>query len=370
MGVTEPVVPEAALAAIRAPLRAFAPDLIGVPVLLPLGRLLDLAGEAMRARLAVVETDGAEPMALRPDFTIAVAGQHLAGRHPQARYAYEGVAFTAGAPPAEFLQLGVEAYGAGEADEWAMMRAAWDASLAGGREDLSMVIGGVGMFRAFVEALGAAPATVTRLVRALPDARALTAELERAEAGPAPPSEAGGRLAAVLSGLPEGEATGVLEELWRLAGIQPVGGRGAAEIVHRLVERQAEGATPRLTPAQVALIRQYLAINGRPDAAVSSLKDVGGEIGLQWETLLDGWLDALQGSGLPMGRLTLDTAFARPFGYYDGMLFEVRSAALGPDKPVAAGGRYDSLLTRLGGAASSAVGCMVRPARAWNGAAQ
>jgi ATP phosphoribosyltransferase regulatory subunit len=369
MGVTEPVVPEAALAAIRAPLRAFAPDLVSVPVLLPLSRLLDLAGEAMRARLAVVETGGAEPMALRPDFTIAVAQQHLASRHPQARYAYEGVAFTAGPPPSEFLQLGVEAYGAGEGDEWPMMRAAWDASLAGGRKDLSMVIGGVGVFRAFLEALGAAPGAVSRLVRALPDTRALNAELERAEAGPVQPSEAGGRLAAVLAGLPEGEATGVLEELWRLAGIQPVGGRGAAEIVHRLVERQAEGATPRLKPSQIALIRQYLAIDGRPDAALQQLKDVGGEIGLQWETLLDGWFDSLRATGLPMERLTLATAFARPFGYYDGMLFEVRSAALGADCPVAAGGRYDGLLTRLGGTASSAVGCMVRPARAWAGAA-
>lgn len=368
MAVTEPAVPEAALAAIRAPLRAFAPDLVSVPVLLPLSRLLDLAGEAMRARLVVVEAGGAEPMALRPDFTIAVAGLHLTSRRGEARYAYEGVAFTAGAPPAEFLQLGVEAYGAGGDDEWAMMRAAWEAARAGGRDDLSMVLGGVGMFRAFLEALGAGPATVQRLIRALPDARALAAELERAEAGPAQPSEAGDRLATVLAGLPEGEATGVLEELWRLAGIQPVGGRGPGEIVHRLVERQAEGAAPRLGAAQVSLIRQYLAISGRPDAAVARLKDVGGEVGMQWDTHLDGWLDALRAAGLPMERLTLDTAFARPFGYYDGMLFEVRSAALGAERPVAAGGRYDGLLTRLGGAASSAVGCMVRPARAWAGA--
>jgi ATP phosphoribosyltransferase regulatory subunit len=61
-------------------------------------------------------------------------------------------------------------------------------------------------------------------------------------------------------------------------------------------------------------------------------------------------------------------AFARGFGYYDGFLFEVRSAALGEDLPVAAGGRYDSLPARLGAAqASGAVGCMVRPGRAWLG---
>jgi ATP phosphoribosyltransferase regulatory subunit len=58
--------------------------------------------------------------------------------------------------------------------------------------------------------------------------------------------------------------------------------------------------------------------------------------------------------------------FHRPFGYYDGALFEVRSAALGEDQPVAAGGRYDNLPARLGRPLTTgAVGCMVRPARAW-----
>jgi ATP phosphoribosyltransferase regulatory subunit len=75
--------------------------------------------------------------------------------------------------------------------------------------------------------------------------------------------------------------------------------------------------------------------------------------------------------------MRLATGFGRAFGYYDGFLFEVRSAALGPDQPVAAGGRYDSLLTRLaaqsGGLRAAkaglggAVGCMVRPWRAWAG---
>jgi len=54
--------------------------------------------------------------------------------------------------------------------------------------------------------------------------------------------------------------------------------------------------------------------------------------------------------------------------YYDGVLFEVRSAALGPDQPVAAGGRYDALPQRLGARVKTgAVGCMVRPGRAYAG---
>jgi len=69
--------------------------------------------------------------------------------------------------------------------------------------------------------------------------------------------------------------------------------------------------------------------------------------------------------------MRLSTAFGRDFGYYDGVLFEVRSTALGDHRPVAAGGRYDSLFGRLGASlACGAVGCMVRPGRAWREGAQ
>ena len=74
--------------------------------------------------------------------------------------------------------------------------------------------------------------------------------------------------------------------------------------------------------------------------------------------------------GVPADRLRLSTAFGRALGYYDGVLFEVRSEGLGPDAPVAAGGRYDSLHGKLKGAADTrAVGCVVRPGRAWTGGA-
>ena len=89
----------------------------------------------------------------------------------------------------------------------------------------------------------------------------------------------------------------------------------------------------------------------------------------------DGWADwaerlgALSDAGVPDAAMTLSTGFGRAFGYYDGLLFEVWSEALGADDAVAAGGRYDSLLRRMGAPnTASAVGCMVRPARAWNGA--
>ena len=73
------------------------------------------------------------------------------------------------------------------------------------------------------------------------------------------------------------------------------------------------------------------------------------------------------GAGIPTSRMRLSTAFGRAFGYYDGVLFEVRSAALDEERPVAAGGRYDGLTVRLGGQPTTAVGCTIRPVRAFVG---
>ena len=92
--------------------------------------------------------------------------------------------------------------------------------------------------------------------------------------------------------------------------------------------------------------------------------------------VLDGWRARLAGMaqrGVALERATLTAAFGRAFGYYDGYLFEIRSASLGDERPVAAGGRYDGLPLKLGigklGVATDtgAVGFMIRPARAYAG---
>ena len=63
----ESQVPEAALAAMRAPFLEQGATPIETPVLQPLALLLDLAGEAMRPRLFVVQADGIDEACLRPE---------------------------------------------------------------------------------------------------------------------------------------------------------------------------------------------------------------------------------------------------------------------------------------------------------------
>jgi ATP phosphoribosyltransferase regulatory subunit len=372
----EPTVPEAALAPIRAPFLAEgAGERIDTPVMQPLALLLDLAGEAMRARLFVVQADGIDEACLRPDFTIPVASAHIASSRTTGRYFYEGKAFQV-APPGsgrseEFLQVGLEILGeaAPRAADAEALALAWRSACAGGRRDLQVRMGDAGLFARFIDALDLAAPMAARLKRAFRRPGRMTAELERARVG-APAVREGDRLAQLLARLPPPEGAQALEELWALAGIEPVGGRNAGEIVHRLAERaQARAAAP-LTAAQAGLIARFLAVAGRPVEALERAAAVAREAQASLDGVWEDWaerLARLAEAGVPDSALTLGTAFGRAFGYYDGFLFEVWSAALGMDASVAAGGRYDSLLQRLGGG-GSAVGCMVRPARAWSGA--
>jgi ATP phosphoribosyltransferase regulatory subunit len=68
----------------------------------------------------------------------------------------------------------------------------------------------------------------------------------------------------------------------------------------------------------------------------------------------------LKDVGLPLDEARFAAGFGRGFGYYDGFLFDIVSPALGEDRPVAGGGRYDGLLQTLGAPAPvPAVGCAV-----------
>lgn len=369
----EPAVPAEVVAAIRAPLESSGAERADAPLLQPLNLLLDLAGEAMRARLFVVQAEGGTESCLRPDFTVAIARQHIESGRAAGLYWYQGAAFRSSGGedrPEEFVQLGLEMFspggGAVEAADAEIAGLAWRAAEAGGRTDLSLRLGDVALFGAFVESLDLPETLAARLKRVAGRPRLLWAELSRVGETAAP----GGTLAGLLAGLSEAQAAALLEEVWALAGVEPVGGRGPAEIAARLVRKAEAAQAPALTEAQSDAIRAFMAIDDTPPYAFARMRELAGSNDGSLKAALAGWEARLLELTriAPADRLRFAPALGHAFDYYDGVTFEVRSEALGPDRAVAVGGRYDGLLTRLGGAGGArAVGCMVRPWRAWAG---
>lgn len=363
------------LEAIRAPFRETGAAWVQPPVLQPLSLVLDLAGEALRSRLFVLQAAGGEEVCLRPDFTTPVARLHLASGAASGDYAYEGLVFRASADePEEVLQVGIERFATGsdnsapvDADA-ALVDLVWRAARGGGRADLSLRLSDAGLFPAFVETLGLNPVLAARLVRMAARPSQLAAELERNDqAGPA--AGDGDVIARRLGTLPPDEAAALLREVWSLAGITPVGGRNAAEIAGRLVRRAEAARAPALSPAQADGVRAFLAVRDAPRSALSDLVALA-PAGSALRARIEGWsarLDRIEAAAAGAAPAVFEAAPRGDFSYYDGLVFEVVSASLGPDRPVAAGGRYDGLPARLAGtgeASGSALGGMVLPGRA------
>ena len=369
----EPPVPADRLAAIRAPFLALGAEAVDAPMLQPLGLLLELAGETLRSRLFVLQSEGGQETCLRPDFTVPVARQHLEAGQSSGRYLYEGKVFRAAPERSdlaeEFLQVGIERFDAGAGPAAAVdaeiVAAAWRAVEAGGRKDLSLWLGDVALFSAFIDGLDLSPSLTAKLKRVANRPRMLQAELARAGQPAASDDQAGG-LAEVLAQRSPAEAGRMLEEIWALAGIEPVGGRGPAEIAERLIRRAEALRAPALTESEAEALRAFLAIDAEPADALAAVAALAGPKSKALKLALTGWterLAKLSDAGVPIAHARFATALGHAFDYYDGLTFEIRAAGLGAERPIATGGRYDGLLVRLGGAADSrAVGCTIRPA--------
>ncbi|MFZ3006594.1 MAG: ATP phosphoribosyltransferase regulatory subunit, partial [Phenylobacterium sp.] len=145
--------------------------------------------------------------------------------------------------------------------------------------------------------------------------------------------------------------------------------RGPAEIAQRLIRRAEAARAPALSVQQADSLRRFLAVSDTPEKALAAIRAIAG--GKALTTALADWdarLALLTKAGVPQGAMLMATTLGHAFEYYDGLTFEVRSTALGADRPVAVGGRYDGLPARLDGPANTkAVGCMVRPWRAFKG---
>jgi ATP phosphoribosyltransferase regulatory subunit len=171
-----------------------------------------------------------------------------------------------------------------------------------------------------------------------------------------------------LGALPPEEAAALLEEVWSLSGITPVGGRGAMEIAARLIRRSEAARAPTLSQAEADAVRAFLAVRDTPREALKQIARLAPGAGTLQARLTD-WarrLDRIEAASAGLASTIFEAAPRGDFAYYDGLVVEVLSDDLGPDRPLAAGGRYDGLPARLSGApwTGSALGGMVLPGRA------
>lgn len=340
-------------AELQAALAARGAEPVGVPVIQPSEPFLDTAGENLRRRIFMTESETGESLCLRPEFTIPVCLGHIetAAGTPK-RYSYLGTVFRQRREgPSEFYQAGIEDLGhaahapadAGAiGDALALLRQLLP------EKALSVVIGDQAVFEAVVAALGLPAGWQKRLVHAFGNPRDLQAMLERL-AAPEPAGGFDGAVADLLAAGDEAALAAHIERRMAETGYSAHVSRTPEEIARRLRDK-AELARTRLDARTLSVLREFLALDTALDAAPAALARFSAASGLPLEAALQDFsarVAALKSDGTPLEGIRYRAAFGRPLDYYTGLVFEVR----GPGGTVlAGGGRYDRLLTLLGAA--------------------
>jgi ATP phosphoribosyltransferase regulatory subunit len=336
---------------IAATLTQRAAPLVEVPVLQPANPFLDMAGEDLRRRIFLTESETGETLCLRPEFTIPVCLDHIAAQAgTPRRYGYLGEVFRQrrdGA--AEFFQAGIEDLGekdtaAADARSVADAHALLARALPGAV--LSVTLGDQSLFEAVLAALGLPRGWRMRLARAFGSHAMLEAAL--ADLANPPRNAALPQPVAMLA--LDGDAEALAAHIatgMEMAGLPATAGRAAADIARRLIEK-AQLRSVRLSDEAFSALKAFLAIDVPLVGAAAALEKFAAGAGLSLDAALENFsarAQAIAGHGLPLDTIRYDAAFGRPLDYYTGLVFEIGT---GDERPLAGGGRYDRLLTLLG----------------------
>ncbi len=341
--------------ALIADLEGFGAERVDTPVIQPAEPFLDMAGEDLRRRIFMTESETGKSLCLRPEFTIPVCLRHIetATGTPK-RYAYLGEVFRQRREGSnEFYQAGIEDLGTPDVAR-ADARAIGDAltvlrnRLPGTK--LSVVLGDQSVFEAVVAACGLPAGWQKRLVHAFGN-QAQLQKLMAALSDPAPSGVFGpevDRLAGLGMLADEARLIAHIDETMEATGYSTNASRSPADIARRLREK-LELAETRLDSRTLALLREFLALELSLAEAPAALAAFAAKAGLSLGEALarfESRVAALSEAGVDPAGITYRAAFGRPLDYYTGLVFEI--APEGDALVLAGGGRFDRLLTLLG----------------------
>jgi ATP phosphoribosyltransferase regulatory subunit len=325
-------------------------------ILQPAEPFLDLSGEDIRKRMFLTTDPAGRELCLRPDLTIPVSCDYLASPAAgEARgFCYVGPVFRSrGDQSAEFLQIGIEAFGRADtaAADAEMLALGLDATAHYGVAAPEIHLGDVALFSSLIAALDLAPAWKRRLIKDFNRKTSLAHDLEALSLAAATKRPDYQGVLAALAGSDPKAARALVADLLSIAGITTVGGRTVEEIAERFLEQAALGSSNALPRETRALIEKFLGIAGDPDEVAAELRALAGAADIDLNVALDlfesrtGFLAA---RGVDVSRIRVSTAFGRGMDYYTGLVFEIYDPAARDAGHVVAGGRYDGLLSRLG----------------------
>lgn len=348
---------------------------IDVPIVIEAAVPLELSGEVVRSRICTFADAAGREWALRPDLTLPVALAEIAARRggqlEETVRRYRGPVFrlpSLAGEPIEYQQVGLERFGAprgvGE-DVW-LYEVLAEACTAAGVARGVTAFGDLSVFPGFVDAFGLSEDVAAGLKRAFRQEGGVRAYL-------AGHSDTEGGISNRLKGMSRDEVASFVEDIYAMSDLQPVGERTADEVVERLLQSASAATHASLSTEIDAFLTDLLSLQVPFQEAPAALRQLASAASLnELDETLDAFsqrterLAASPNTNL-LGAAQFATRFGRRFTYYDGFVFEIAADASDAAKarPLAAGGRYDSLLADLsdGDISATAIGGIVIPHR-------
>ena len=350
----------------------FGGELRDPPIVMPAALPLELSGESVRSRLCIFTDNHNRDVALRPDLTLSLALEEVERRR-RGDNAATTVRYSARAyrlprskdDPVEFTQIGVERYGypTGPQIDAELYSAVSEEILAADVVARETRFGDLAIFDSFVSGLDLGTGTQNALKRAFREEGGIRAILDRPQSDTA-------NIASKLSGMSSGDAKSLVQNMIDMADMSIVGTRTLDEIVERLLDQAAGEDVQSVSVGAKSVLRELTDTDIPFAHAADELRALAQRHGLSktdavLEILAERYRFIRDLVPTVADTASFNVGFGRRFTYYDGFVFEIIGPDGDSDRPIGAGGRYDTLLPRLsaGDIASTAIGGVVRPDR-------
>ncbi|MEK1876299.1 MAG: ATP phosphoribosyltransferase regulatory subunit [Rhizobium altiplani] len=325
---------------------------VDTPVIQPAEPFLDIAGEDLRRRIFMTESETGASLCLRPEFTIPVCLRHIeSATGTPKRYSYLGEVFRQRREGGnEFYQAGIEDLGdinIAAADARAIGDAIGVLERVVPGKRLAVTLGDQAVFEAVVQALGLPLGWQKRLIHAfgnMSQLEALLASLVRPQFVTGLSDE----MAHLIAADDEAALVAHIDATMQATGYSTNASRSPLEIARRLKEKLILSET-RLDDAAFRVLEEFLSLNVPLINASAALAGFADAAGLKLGNALarfDGRVAALANAGVDLALIDYRAAFGRPLDYYTGLVFEI--GVQGTSAVLAGGGRFDRLMTFLG----------------------
>lgn len=349
---------------------------IDLPILENTELYLRKSGEDISARLYEFDFKNRR-IALRPELTASVARAYVERLQDEPlplRLQYAGPVFRYEKPQKnryrQFTMTGAELLGAGGAKADAeILHLACLGLEQLGITDYELLIGHTAALEGFLLQLGLRKQLLNHLLRSMENLRkrglkhvvdSLQAivpdfdlQVADGERGLLNPDGSGQRLISMLRDMTDAEARAAITDFLRSLNIRIAANRDEGEIIDRLLYKIREDEQgPKLRIA-LEYMGRLAELSGSPEDALPRARALMAAYELDSDAFsqLEDTLAVLADSGELQGRIKLDFGMNRGLHYYTGLMFEIHCPnADGEAIQLCGGGRYDNLISMLGGA--------------------